>query len=151
MAISALLKNHLDSMVASTGPAKELKAVLDRQQIAPGQTVTDAVTLTVVGMLSGIITGIQSSGSTNALTLPTGTVMDAAMPNVAINSSFDFTIINASAAAADTYTLTAAATGFTIVGKAIIDGIHASVFGSGSATFRCRKTAANTFVAYRIN
>ncbi len=150
MAISALLRKFLASIVASTGAAKELAAVLSHEQIAPGQTVTSAVTLTAAGMLSGIITGIQSSGSTNALTLPTGTVMDAAMPNVAINSSFDFTIINASAAAADTYTLTAA-DGFTIVGKPIIDGKHSTVFGSGSATFRCRKTAANTFVAYRIS
>ncbi len=131
-----------------------LAGTVASQQIAPGQAVTAAATLTVAGLLSGIVTGAQSTGSTNNLTLPTGTDMDAALPaNFVANDSFEFTVINASAAAADTYTLIEnTGTGdFTIVGHPIIDGVNAAVFGSGSATFRCRKTASNTFVAYRIS
>lgn len=151
MALSVNAQHALKSMGGTAG--KEiLDAINDVIEMATPGAATDAETLATGEMLAGVITGTQSSGSTNALTLPTGTVMDAALPGTFVaDDSFDFTIINLSTTAADTYTLTAAASGFTIVGKAIIDGVHASVFGSGSATFRCRKTAANTFVAYRIS
>jgi hypothetical protein len=122
--------------------------VLTRDTPTPA-TVTDAATLTTAGMIGGIITGTQSSGSTNAITLPTGTVMSAAL-EVANDQAFDFTFINLSAALADTYTLTSPGGSFTIVGQPIIESVHASALSLASGTFRCRKTAANTWVAYRI-
>jgi len=78
--------------------------------------------------------------------------LDAALsPDFVINSSFEFTIINLSAAAADTITLTASV-GITIVGNPIIDAnlIYTSWY-LNAGTFRVRKTAADTFVAYRIS
>jgi hypothetical protein len=93
--------------------------VLTRDTPTPA-TVTDAATLTTAGMIGGIITGTQSSGSTNAITLPTGTVMSAAL-EVAND-----------------------------VGQPIIESVHASALSLASGTFRCRKTAPNTWVAYRI-
>jgi len=113
-------------------------------------TVTTAATLTTAGMLGGLITGSDTDGSTVAITLPTGTVMSTAI-TVDNDQSFDFTFINLSPdEIADTYTLTAA-TGFTIVGRPIIDSIHADAEFPNAGTFRCRQTAANTWVAYRIN
>jgi hypothetical protein len=111
--------------------------------------VTDAATLTVAEMLSGIISGTQSSGSTNNLTLPTGTAMDAALPGFAIDDAFDVVVLNKSAAAADTYTLVAG-TGFTIEGAVIVESSHTDA-ETNAGTFRCRKSAANTFIAYRIS
>lgn len=130
-----------------------LAGVRANKQATPG-TVTNAVTFTVAQMLGGIITGTQSSGSTNAVTLPTGTAIDAALPSTfVVDDSFDITFINLSAALVDTYTLTAntGSGDFTIVGNPIIESAHNDSEWSSSATFRCRKTASNTFVAYRIS
>jgi hypothetical protein len=60
-------------------------------------------------------------------------------------------LINLSAAALDTVTVTAGE-GHTIVGNAIVQSVHAStglIYGS-SGMFRTKKTAANTMVTYRI-
>lgn len=103
-------------------------------QIAPvAVDVTGAVSATA--MLGGIVT---SAAATVAGTVPTGTVMDAAS-EFAINDSFDWSVIKVGANA---FTVTAA-TGHTLVGVAV-------VATATSAVFRTRKTAANTFVTYRI-
>lgn len=97
--------------------------------------VTGAVSATA--MLGGIVT--STTAAAVAGTIPTGTVMDAAS-EFAINDSFDWSVINTGGANAFTVT---AATGHTIVGAA-------AVAASTSGLFRTRKTAANTFVTYRI-
>jgi hypothetical protein len=108
------------------------------QQNAPASKAA-AATLTAAELLDGLI---QYTGAAANLTLPTGTLMDGAVPATitgSTNRAFEFTIINTSAA---TVTLVAGAT-FTIVGTATtLTGI--------SSTWRCRRTAANTWVAYRI-
>jgi len=124
---------------------------LCKYQAAP-VAMTVAATITEAALRGGLITGTHAEGATQAYTLPTGAVLDAALPpDFVVNSSFDFTIINLSAAAADTITLTAAA-GITIVGNPIIDAnlIYTSWY-LNAGTFRVRKTAADTFVAYRIS
>lgn len=111
---------------------------------------TVAVTLTVTELLNGIIVGEHAAGAAQAYTVPTGTLLDAAT-EFAIDEAFDWSLINQSAAAADTITLTAAA-GHTLVGGQIVQSSHAStgqIYGH-SARFRTRKTAANTFVTYRL-
>ncbi len=129
-----------------------LSGTVALKQGAPA-TVTTAATLTVAQMLSGIITGSDTDGSTVNLTLPTGTAMDAALPSEFVaNDSFDIVIINLSPdEIADTYTLVAntGSGDFTIVGPAIIASSHVDA-ETNAATFRCRKTASNTFVAYRV-
>ena len=124
---------------------------LCKYQAAP-VAMTVAATITEAALRGGLITGTHAEGATQAYILPTGAVLDAALsPDFVINSSFDFTIINLSAAAADTITLTASV-GITIVGNPIIDAnlIYTSWY-LNAGTFRVRKTAADTFVAYRIS
>jgi len=111
---------------------------------------TVAVTLTAAELLTGIITGTHTAGATQAYTLPTGTLMDAAT-SFETNEYFDWTLINLSAAAADTITVTAGA-GHTVEGTMICQSAHSStglVHGNG-LRLRTRKTAANTFVTYRL-
>jgi len=118
--------------------------------IQPDPTAkTTAVTLTVAEVLTGIITGTHAAGATQAYTLPTGTLLDAAA-TWDTNEYFEWSLINLSAAALDTITLTAA-TGHTIVGNPIVQSSNASTGGiyGNSARFRTRKTAANTFITYR--
>ena len=111
---------------------------------------TVAATLTAAELLTGILTGTHTAGATQAYTLPTGTLLDAAT-SFEVNEYFDWSLINLSAASADTITLTAGAT-HTIVGNPIVQSANASTGGiyGNSARWRTRKTAANTFVTYRI-
>ena len=111
---------------------------------------TTAATLTIANLLTGIVTGTHTAGATQAYTLPTGTLSDAGV-QMAADEAFEWTLINLSAAAADTITVTAGV-GHTLVGEGIVQSAHAStglLYGS-SGRFRTRKTAANTFVTYRV-
>lgn len=121
------------------------------KQAAP-TALTGASTLTAAQMLSGLFTLTQSTGATVALTTPTGAQIQKALPvTFAVDDSFDFRIINLSAAAADTGTLTAGASGVSIVGSVIIPSAHSTTIADSTKTYRCRKTAANTFVIYALN
>jgi hypothetical protein len=133
-----------------TAPIVQFTRVNQQVQVTPSAKTT-AVTLTSAELLTGIITATHTAGATAAYTLPTGTLLDAA-GEFAVNDSFDWSLINLSAAAADTVTLTAG-TGHTIVGGVIVQSAHAStgtLYGN-SVRWRTRKTAANTFVTYRLS
>jgi hypothetical protein len=101
-------------------------------------------------LLTGIITGTHTAGADQAYTLPTGTLMDAAV-QFATNDAFEWTLINLSAAAADTVTVTAG-TDHTVVGVMVVQSAHATTGGlyGNAARFLTRKTAANTYVTYRL-
>ena len=118
-------------------------------QVTPTAKTT-AVTLTAAELLTNIITGTHAAGATAAYTLPTGTLLDAAS-SFDTNEYFDWSLLNLSAAAADTITVTAG-TDHTIVGNPIVQSAHVTTGGiyGNSALWRTRKTAANTFVSYRI-
>jgi len=98
--------------------------------------VTGAVS--AAAMFGGIVT--STTAAAVAGTVPTGTVMDAADTALAIGDSFDWSVINTGAANA--FTVTAAAS-HTLVGNAV-------VALSTTGRFRTRKTAAATYVTYRI-
>jgi hypothetical protein len=127
---------------------KQLRTGNGSQPDVTAKTV--AVTLTAAELLTQIITATHTAGATAAYTLPTGTLLDAAA-TWDTNEFFDWTLINLSAASADTVTLTAG-TAHTIVGNPIVQSANASTGGiyGNSARWRTRKTAANTFVSYRI-
>jgi hypothetical protein len=93
--------------------------------------------LTAAMILSGIVT--STTAAAVAGTLPTGAVLDAAS-EFAIGDSFDWSVI---ATGANAFTVTAAATGHTVVGTAAVATVT-------SGAWRTRKTAAETFVSYRI-
>jgi hypothetical protein len=96
--------------------------------------VTGAVSAAAI--MGGLVT--SSTAAAVAGTIPTGTVMDAAS-SFAVNDSFNWSVINTGG---NTFTVTAAS-GHTIVGAA-------AVSGGTTGNFRTRKTAAATFVSYRI-
>jgi hypothetical protein len=98
-----------------------------------------SMAFTVASLLSGIVTATPTAGRN--VQLPTGTALDAAS-EFAINDSIDWSLITL-AAFALTITVN---TNHTIVGSAATGATAGSV-----ARFRTRKTAANTFVTYRIS
>lgn len=137
------------SYATGTAPVVAINATEKNAQGAP-TAMTAAASITPTGLLSRIITGTHTAGATVAYTLPTGTVLDAGT-DIDVGQAVDWVLINLSAAALDTITVTAAET-HTIVGNPIVQSAHSSTGGiyGNSAQWRTRKTAANTFVSYRI-
>lgn len=117
------------------GVAPRVQEQLASQNQAVPVAVDATGAVSAAAMLGGIVT---SAAATVAGTIPTGTVMDASS-EFAINDSFDWSVIKVGA---NNFTVTAA-TGHTIVGVAVVTT-------ATSALFRTVKTAANTFVTYRL-
>lgn len=102
-----------------------------------------AIQLTAADVLGGLVSNTHATGATVALDLPNGASIEAAT-QLDVNEYFDWSIINLSAGAGDTVTLqVGVATNHTLVGSGI-------VAISSSTIFRTRKTAADTFVSYRL-
>lgn len=112
-------------------------------QAAPG--ALDATgTLTAALLATGIVT--SSAASAVTATLDTGALMDDGFPEIAIGEAFDWSAINTHATNA--FTVAAAASGHTVVGNMVLDGDAAGRCTSGR--FRSRRTAADTWITYRI-
>jgi hypothetical protein len=104
---------------------------------APATTISAATTLTNAQLQPGIVV---TSGTSFTLTMALGTTLETLVTWAATNLGFDFSIINT---ASGTITLDATEVGVTSVGTmTVLTGI--------SAQFRIRRTAANTFIVYRI-
>lgn len=115
------------------------KAEFEMQGAPTAKSATG--TLTIAELLTGII--VTSGTAAQSYTLPTGTLCDAGItgPSLPINGSFDWSLINTGTSLAAATLV--AGTGHTIVGAAV------TAIGTSSG-WRTRKTAANTFVTYRI-
>jgi hypothetical protein len=94
--------------------------------------------LTAAMMLSGIVT--STTAAAVAGTVPTGAVMDTEVEGMQIGTSFDWSVITTGANA---FTVTAAASGHTLVGNMVVAAGKAGLF-------RTRKTAAATYVTYSL-
>ncbi len=108
-------------------------------QYAPAPTSKAAVaTLTAAEVATGIL---NTTGTTYTVTLPTGTALDSQFSSApAVNISFDWVVVNT---ASGTITIAVGASGMTSLGTlTVTTGV--------SARFRFRRTAANTYVLYRI-
>lgn len=104
---------------------------------------TDAATTQSAATLAGagrvVYTMTPTAG--RALTTPTGAELGAAFTDEAVGTSIEFTVVNL-ASATHAITLTAGASGVTLVGSA-------TVAAASSATFLGVFTAANTVSIYR--
>ena len=109
-----------------------------RGQGTPG-ILNSTGALTAAMILSGLVT--TTVGAAVTATLPTGAVLDAAIEEMEIGDSFDWAV--ESNTGANAFTVTAAASGHTVVGLM-------AVATTCSALFRTRKTAAATYVTYSI-
>jgi len=102
----------------------------------PPASFSGAVTLTAINLRPGILV---AGGTSYTLTMPTGSSLDGLINWAGVNLGFDFSLIN-SASATVSLGLN---TGVTNVGIL-------SVTASTSARFRIRRTAASTYVVYRL-
>lgn len=94
--------------------------------------------VTAAAILGGIVT--STTAAAVAGTIPTGAVMDASS-SFAVGDSVDWSVITTGANA---FTVTAAASGHTVVGNMVVAAGKAGLF-------RTRKTAADTFVTYSLS
>jgi hypothetical protein len=115
--------------------------MFDVPQLDPA-TKTATGTLTIGDLYGQII--VASGTAAKSLTLPTGTLCDAgiASGNLDVNQAFHWSLINTGTSTGAVTLL--AGTGHTIVGAAVV------AIGT-SARYKTRKTAANTFITYRIS
>ena len=118
-------------------PVVQQWRLLSPVQVAPG-TLNATGTLTVALCLTAIVTSTTAAAVT--ATLDTGATVELAS-NWAVNDSFDWAVINTGGA--NSFVVTAAASGHTVVGSG-------TVAASSSGQFRTRKTATDTFVTYRL-
>lgn len=95
-------------------------------------------TLTAALIATGLVTSTTAAAVT--ATLDTGALMDAAFPDMAIDDAFEWTAI---ATGANAFTVTAAASGHTVVGSGV-------VATATSKQFRTRRTADDTWVTYNL-
>lgn len=121
----------------SFGAAPALAEILAAQYQGTPTAVNVTGAVSAAAIFGGIVT--STTAAAVAGTIPTGAVMDAAS-NLAIGDSFDWSVINTGP---NTFTVTAAAN-HTIVGAA-------AVATATSGLFRTTKTAAGTFVTYRLS
>jgi hypothetical protein len=108
-------------------------------QYAPAPTAkAAAATLTAAELRTGIL---STTGTTYTITLPTGTDIDAGWTSAPTTGiGFDWYVVNT---ASGTVTIAVGASGMTSLGTlTIATGV--------SAHFRFRRTAANTYVLYRL-
>ena len=109
---------------------------------AAPQTATATATLTAAQIVGGMLVANPST-SAATYTLPTAALIDAAVPNATVGSTFDLNLVNIGTSSG-AVTL-ATATGLTDGGNAFT-----AVAVTSSAMFRFRKTADNAYTVYKI-
>jgi len=119
-----------------TGPVIPERFNLNTNQAAPG-TLNATGTLTAALILGGVVT--SSTAAAVTATLDTGAVMDTVI-DLDADEGFFWSAINTGGSNAFTVT---ASTGHTIVGAG-------AVAANSSGRFLTRRTAADTWVTYRI-
>lgn len=132
-----IIEAGADRVLYEVGVAPVVKAIYASQYQADPVALNATGAVTAAAILGGIVT--STTAAAVAGTVPTGTVMDASA-EFAIGDSVDWSVI---ATGANAFTVTAA-TDHTLVGTMVVATVT-------SGNFRTRKTAANTFVTYRLS
>jgi len=140
--LGTLAFQDANAVIITGGTVSNLQNISNVFAIQPTPSAINAsTTLTIAQLLTGIIT--TNSATAVAFTLPTGTLTDAGVLGgfLLVDQSFDWSIVNTGSAVG--VVTVSGGTGNTLVGSGMLAI-------TTSATFRTRKTAANTFTTYRI-
>lgn len=119
-----------------------LYRVLDNAYAVAAETTT--ATITLAKIKGGLVTFTGSSGNI-ALTVDTGTLMDAS--NLPIGGFYIWSLINLSGTPGTNTATVTTASGHTLVGEMVVGN---AAVGTNSGLFRTQKTAAATWITYRI-
>jgi hypothetical protein len=125
----------------ASSPTEAFRITNDRvracNQAAPA-AVNATATLTVANLKTGIIT--STSAAATDMTLPTGTDTEEGFSGIYTNMTFEWSVINTG----PSLVTVLANTAHTLVGSG-------AVATGTSARFASRRSAANTFVTYRLS
>lgn len=110
--------------------------------MAVPQTATSTATLTAAQVVNQMLVANPST-SAATYTLPTAALIDAAVPNATVGSTFDLSLVNIGTSSG-AVTL-ATATGLTDGGNAFV-----AVAVTSSAVFRFRKTGDAAYTVYKV-
>lgn len=118
-------------------------------QPTPAALTTSAL-LTAAQLLTTLLTANQGAAGVAAYQLPTVANMVAGLPPDFINNQcFDFSLVNISAVAAETVSITTN-TGWTLVGNMDVQANNAATTKS-AGRFRARRVSATAFTLYRLS
>ena len=112
---------------------------------ASPQTATATATLTAA-QITGAILVANPSTSAATYTLPTGALIDAAVPSATVGSTFELSIVNIGTTSGTVTLSVTGATGVTDGGNALT-----AIAVTASSRFLFRKTGDATWVAYRFS
>lgn len=145
LANNAQIKSNNGDNLVQTGPTG---AIFQTKKVTVAAKTT-TTTLTAAEIVGGMITANQGAAGAATYTLPTGTLLAAALPSTfAVGDSFDFTVTNISTVAAEDVTIQGG-TGTTLKGSGAVASNNAATDIS-FATFRFVMTGTNTFDVYRV-
>ena len=123
------------------GRVGELKLGVMGDLVAVGAQAT----LTVAQLMAKIVSVDPSTSAAN-YTLPTVALLEAALPDKKVGTTFELTIVNLGSSSG--VATIVAGTGWTLVGMVTLP-ITTSAGSSG--TFRARKVSATAWTLYRIS
>ena len=121
------------------GDGNLTEAVMGVQTIPT--TLTADTTLTAAQVVVGLVVCKKASDATLTVTLPTATLLDAAVPSAKVGSSFDLTICNNNNSGASSTVPVTTGTGVTIFGSVTIGRFS-------SHTYRFVKTGDAAYSAF---
>lgn len=124
----------------ASSPTERLRITNDGVQCydqAAPVSYAAAATLVISDLKNGLV---QYTGAAATLTLPTGTLTEGGFSGIYTNMTFEWSVINTGSG---TCTI-GNGTGHTVTGSA-------TVAAGASGRFASRRTAANTFVSYRLS
>jgi hypothetical protein len=149
MGLRPLLLSHLKGIIMAlpngaggyqVGAGNRSETILGAMAVP--QTATATATLTAAQVVNQMLVANPST-SAATYTLPTAALIDAAVPNATVGSTFDLSIVNIGTSSG-AVTL-ATATGLTDGGNAFV-----AVAVTSSAVFRFRKTADAAYTVYKM-
>lgn len=123
------------------GRVGELKLGVMGDLVAVGGQAT----LTVAQLMAGIVSVDPSTSAAN-YTLPTVALLEVALPDKKVGTTFDLTIINLGTSSG--VATIVAGTGWTLVGMVTLP---ITTSAGSSATFRARKVSTTAWSFYRIS
>lgn len=117
------------------------------EQGAPAAKTVSA-TLTAAEIATKLITVNEGTTNPSALQLPLATAMDIEFDTLGADQAIDFSLINISAVAAETASITTN-TGWTLVGNMLV-AANTAITDISQGRFRARRTGAGAWTLYRI-
>jgi hypothetical protein len=104
-------------------------------------TLTADTTLTAAQVAVGLVVCNKGSDATLTVTLPTATLLDAAVPSAKVGSAFELTICNNNNTGSSSTVPVTTGTGITVFGSVTVPR-------HGAHTYRFVKTGDNAFSAF---